>query len=255
MFLQQCPALRHSWSCLQPDNQTSKPPATSARSSWCIMLCWHSLVPVRQGVRRGQRPALWDPQKLYKTWFHRKKFGCKQSSWPLWINPLIFDSNTQLYIFLYLRTLYLPKRQSSLAARTLLPYVKNASLSSYFEWGPSKDLKLNLLGCSHSTLSCMHAGIYAPGFWAVVNASSSWFAPLAQPQSGAAPPQWRSLQPHRGSLSWSSQLCLEQSTRSLLTMQQCQLTDGSAHAWWQDYKHLLVKRLITVVSHGDTLRK
>lgn len=50
-------------------------------------------------------------------------------------------------------------------------------------------------------------------------------------------------------------MSLEQSTGSLLTMQQCQLTDGSAHAWWQDYRHLLVKRLMAVVSHGDTLRK
>lgn len=49
-------------------------------------------------------------------------------------------------------------------------------------------------------------------------------------------------------------ISLEQLMGSLLTMEQCQLTDGSAHAWWQDYRHLLVKILMTVVSHGDTQR-
>lgn len=176
-----------------------------------------------------------------------KRFGLKQSSWPLRGHPLISAWNTKLYAFLYLRTLCLPKRQSSLAARTLLSYVENASSSPYFKSGPSEDLKLNslgarccsmqytslyahwhlhtwFLGCGESYLQLEHTSSTAK-IWGYVDTVETPPATLRIPF-----------------LELSVNTSLEWLMGSSLTTKQCQLTDGSLHAWWQDYRHLGVKR-------------
>lgn len=138
-----------------------------------------------------------------------KRFGLKQSSWPLPGHPLISAWNTKLCIFLYLRTFCLPKRQSRLAARTLLYDVENASSNPYFTSGSSKDLKINFLGarcCSMQyTILYAHWHLHT---WsrAVAKATSSWSTPRAQPKSGAMVTWWGPLQLHWGSHFWDCQL-------------------------------------------------